>query len=263
MQSFLSDQDITVNFDLSTVEMTVTGVEYRVEDQDGIELVPRGPLTSYVAPATEAAVTIDALMNSLGDETALARTVQLFVSGTGAAAGETMLRASYRIVAAERLPVPEASFQTLAGAEMVALDLINVSAFVNASDSDKTAALMSAHNSLSRLPFHNTDDTTRSRAGTGLVDSRINLNDITASEWAAIDPDFKSALKRAQVIEASELLSAADDQFASLREQGVTSITIGESSRTYTHQRIANIGVSHRALRLLSRYLAGRRIARA
>lgn len=263
MQSFLADQDIVVSFDLTEVDLTITGLEYRVEDQDGVALVPRTTL-SYTPGAQEASVTVTAVNNTVpASATAGARTVYLYVTGTGSAAGETMLRASYRVVAEDRLPVPEASFQTLAGAEMVALDMINVDAFINASDSHKIAALMSAHERLAALPLSLGSDNYRYRAGWGLVDDKFNLSDITASEWETLDPTFKAVIKRAQVIEASELLSAAADQFTELRAQGVTSVTIGESSRTWTNARVANLGVSHRAMRTLSKYLSGRRIARA
>jgi hypothetical protein len=264
MQTFLSGQDIVLSFDLSLTGLTPTAVEVEVLDHEGAVLAARAPLVGWVAPATEASVTVVAVNNAVAvGSSVAARTVHVFVIGTGGVAGEALMSESYRLVLQDRLPIPEASFQTFAGAEMEALDMINLSGWAAASESDKISALMEARHRIAGMRFHYVPDDWQSRVMTTIDYS--SLSDLTASDWSGVDPIFKRALRRAQVIEADAVIARGVNQDQQFQDQGVVSIVIGESSRTYARTRPASAvrPVCGRALSVLSRFLAPARIGRA
>jgi hypothetical protein len=264
MQTFLAGQALSFEFDLSSTGLTPTGVEFAVLDHEGVVLAARAPLPGYVAPATDIVVTIAQGLNALDAAmNAAARTINIYVIGTGGAAGTALLSSSYRLVHEDRLPVPTASFQTLAGAEMEAADMLNVDAWNTATDQQKVSALIDARNRISLLRFSYIPEDWQSRVSRTI--DIVDLDELTLSEFTALDAAFKQALRRAQVIQAAESIAQSSSQDQSYRDAGVTSITIGESSRTYSPNRSMEHSrtVCGRARGVLSKYLAPARIARA
>lgn len=266
MLSFLADQDIAVVFDLTLSDLTATALEYRVVDHDGEELVARAS-TAYTPGDQTKTITVPAALNALPvGVVAAARTVYLYITGTGGAAGEVRLSQSYRIVAEDDLPVPSASFQSLASADMIAADLLDVTAYTGASDSDRAAALRQARDNLCQLHFRFEVDKQRASYGIGggvFERDGFDLGEVTLSELNALPAEFRSALKRAQVLDAAWILGRLGDDVAAQRDQGLVSITIGESSRTYTRQKPPRSAASPRAVRVLSAWLAPLRVVRA
>jgi hypothetical protein len=263
MQSFLAAQNVSLSFDLTLTGMTVTGVEVTVLDHEGVTVVARAPLAGYTPGAESAEVTILAVNNALAaDLNAAARTVNVYVTGTGAAAAIALLSASYRLVREDRLPVPDASFQTLAGADMEAEDMVNLAGWAAATESNKVSALMEARHRIAGMKFHYIPENWQSRV-TREIDLP-NLEDLSAAEFAVLDVPFRTALRRAQVVEANYILERASSQDAAYRDAGVVSIVIGESSRTYARNRSVESSrpLHTRTLAILSRYLAPARIAR-
>lgn len=269
MLLFLAGQAVSVTFNLADLELSPTSVEYRVVDRDDVELIPQTLDVTFTPGSGEYTVTIPADKNQVAPVPAYdgrtwvpatnARTVYLYVTGTGGAAGQIVLEQSYLITLEGRLQVPQASFQTLAGAEETALDLVDIDAWSAATDTQKGGALMEARNRISRISFRFKPEDWQSRVMpvVGLHD----FNFMTASEWASLDSFFKHDLRRAQVLEAARILTK-DDSEAS-REAGVTNKTIGESSTSWVSSRRPAFPIGDRALRVLAKYISAPRIGRA
>lgn len=259
MLSFLAGQDITITLDPSLTGLEATALQYRVVDHEGIELVPKTAVPGWT-PGTEASIVVPALLNAVPTgKTQVARTLTLYVTGTGGASAVSTLDSSYRVVVEDRLPIPEASFLTLVGAEMIAEDMASLVGWKAADDKSKTAALMESREDINRLSFRYEPGDWQSRISRDFaVDT---MSEMTASEWAALEPAFRNALQRAQVLQADAILARTSDDLA--QEKGVTQIVIGESSRTFKNTRVGRPVVADRALRVLGPYLAPRRIARA
>lgn len=264
MQSFLADQDITLTFDLVPTGMSVQSIEMEVVDHEGVVLSAKAPIGAFVAASPTVAAIVLATFNDLdATENAAARTINLYLTGTGLAAGIALLSASYRLVHEDRLPVPEASFQTLAGADMVAEDMVNLSAWATATDQAKVSALMESRHQIAAMRYHYVPDDWQSRV-TAVVDCP-DLDGLSANEFAQLDAAFRAALRRAQVLQADEFLARGASADAAYQDAGVVSIVIGESSRTYSRTRTAaqSRAVGSRALSVLSRFLAAPRVGRA
>ncbi len=259
MLTLLSDQDVTLTFDPSATGLDATLVEYKVIDHEGVEIFARQMLPGWSAGA-EAVVVVSSSLNQLAAGlTSVARTVILFVTGLGSAAGTATLQSSYRLVSEDRLPIPQASLLTLAGADMIADDLVSMLGWKGASDAVKTAALLEARQDLNSLAFRYQPLDWQSRVTSDF--SLESLEEVSETEYAALEPAFKNALQRAQLLQAEHLLSRTDDD--AYREAGVTSITIGESSKTFGNRSVSKVRMSDRSMRVLAKYLAPRRIGRA
>lgn len=258
MQSFLAGHDVTLTFNASTLGLTLTSASYRVVDEDGIELIS----ATGVSTSTPAAVgiTVPAVKNSIvAGKGAAARTVELTLVGTGLASGCALMTSSYAITLANRLIVPSVSFQNLTSAELLAMDLASLDGWNGASDTQKVAALIEARERLCKLHFRFDPLDWQNRV-TGWFPDYKDFALITLDEFNALDERFRLALKRAQVVEASELIGRSEDLMN--RDAGVVSVTIGDSSRTYLQQKAARYPVSGRAMSILSRYLAAKRLTR-
>jgi hypothetical protein len=269
MQVFLADQDIRVTFDLTELELEPTSVEYRVVDGDDVELIAQTIAGDFVVGSGEYVLTVPAANNQVAPvapydgrtfvPATAARTVYLWVTGTGAASGTVLLQQHYLLTLEDRLLVPQSSFQTLAGAEQVALDLVQIDAWEAASERDKIGALMQARDHIASMSFRFKPEDWQSRVMP--VTSLHDFAFMTADEWATMDANFKRDLKRAQVIEAAHILEA--DEHENAREQGIVSKTVGESSTTYRQTRRAQMPLCDRAMRVLAKYISAPRIGRA
>ncbi len=267
MQSFLAGQEVKLSFELAALG-PVTSVEYRIVDHKDVVLVPRAALSGFTPGSESAVVTIPASLNTLhGDETSAALVVYLFAAVTGAATAWTPLRASYRVVGDQELPIPALSFQSLASADLLAMDTFGAGAYIAASDEERRAALIEARNRISQLRFHYMPDDWQSRVSRYVDVADMEL--ITASEFASFEAVFRAALCRAQILQANDLIQQGEaggiGGHQSNRDQGIHSITIGESSTTYnTGSTGASTmsTISVRAVSLLARYIARPRIGR-
>lgn len=263
MLTFLAGQDTIATLSLEDTGLELTALSYKVVDQDDIEIVPLTILTGWAVDDAEVAITVPAVSNALtAGKTISARSVILYLVGTGAAAGRMSKRVTYALVAEDRLPTPTASFQSLLSADMVASDMVNVDAWDTATDTQKVVVLMEARNRLVQLRYRWCPDDFQRRMNPTIELDEYEFNQMSESSWAAMDPQFKQAMKRAQVMEAVGLLGS--DQDATFRAAGVTSITIGESSRTYLRTRDAasKMPLSLRAMQILEQFLAPHRLVR-
>lgn len=158
----------------------------------------------------------------------------------------------YIVEAEEVLVEGVNSFQGYAAALLVSLDIPGINAWGDADKSQRIAALIEARRTLARYRFsriHTDQSIDTQLSGVG------NLLTLSQSEWCALPTGLKEALCRAQVIQANYLLG--NREYETLRDNGVLSEKIGDSSVTFSETRPSSKGVDRRAVAEISRYIAG------
>lgn len=148
--------------------------------------------------------------------------------------------AHYLIEAKNQLAILGNTFMTYPEALMVRSDLPMLNGWDAATDSQRIGAMVVAHQSMCNLRYRYRVGATGSQRrltgfpGTSSDNSgRIwaSVSDIRETldwEWAEMPEDFKTALKRAQLVQADVQL--AGDPIGDKRRQGIVSETIGEAS---------------------------------
>lgn len=238
--------------------LEVAEVFYRIIDQDGQESVPR---TSF--DLSQSILSIDSQYNKitpldidsltvekLGAETINeVRTVEFdIVLKNGNTIGHDV---SYILYPRERLIVGLNSFQTQSQAMLTASATHDVDAFITSTPAQRVAGLVEARNRICQLSF--VDATWgQSYLSNG---QHVELHRITPRQFDALTERFKAALRKAQVAEANVVLGGGD-VIEQMRQQGLTSQTIGETHETYRNVTPLNMLVSKVTLRYLSEFLA-------
>ena len=171
---------------------------------------------------------------------------------------------SYAIEAEQRLVVLTNTFTTLEAAEFMALDTPNTSGWAIASEDQKRAALTEAYRRLTQIPmkfptytpggfFDNYKTIAPRDIAEETVIERDQWDELTLDEYDTKFPThFKKALRRAQFIEANELLQG--DNVAKKHRAGIVTETIGESSVTLRQGRV-DYGIASETLRALTGYI--------
>lgn len=261
MKHYLADQAVTVTVDLvdeAGAPYDATAVSYRVLNEAGTVIVNPTVVNPWVSGSPSVTVTVPSGSNALLVDTKRGLRVVEFTLTT--AAGTRLLTDTYLIEAIEPLTVPDNTFQTLAAAELLATELPKLDGWSAAARADKVAALMQARIDISALPFRYTfaDPMSHVEPEFGVDDLKL----LSEAEWNALSDEFKTALYRAQVYQANDILGG--DPYEARRRQGLMSETIAESSMMFRPGTPLKMPVCERAMRELSKYLVRRaRVGRA
>lgn len=165
-------------------------------------------------------------------------------------AGTIRRTSSYVIEGEFRLALMVNSFQSMQAAELLARDMLHLNGWAGADEDQRYAAMISAFHRLIRIPMRYTLGTPgEPYAG----DQWREEHFISAGAWTEIDEAmfmampryFRDRLRRAQLVEASEILE--DDTINRRHRQGIISETVGESSIMLRGGRI-DLGISARSL---------------
>ena len=78
------------------------------------------------------------------------------------------------------------------------------------------------------------------------------LRDLRPEQLIALQPNLLAALKKAQLLEADDILS--DDPAAKARKSGITSLTVGESTTIFRQNGSLSLPVGDRAVAQLQRW---------
>jgi hypothetical protein len=245
--------------------LQVTEVSYRIIDQNGQESVPRTSLAledttlsiasqhNQITPLDIDALTMESLGHVAINEV---RTVEFdIVLADGNTIGHDI---SYILYPRERLIVGLNSFQTQSQAMLTASATHDVEVFTSSTPAQRVAGLIEARDRICQLSF--VDMTLgQSYFGSG---EQIKLNELTPRQFNALSERFKAALRKAQIAEANVVLGGGD-VIEQMRQQGLTSQTIGETHETYRNATPLNMLVSKVTMRCLSDFLAnGKKITR-
>ena len=260
MKTYLENKDLTLTIALvdgaGAVFAAVTA-QYRVLSASGAVLVAQTAVPAFVAGST-ATITILAAMNLVpAGETRTAQSIELFLTNAG---GSLVQTESYGLEKSEVLEVPTNSFQTLAGAEATAMNIPALDGWLAASSPMKVQALIEARHHLVRLRYRTErSDPTQSLVDPSFAASDFNL--ITLAEWNVLPVEFRTALQRAQVAEANYLLSGGStrDELRQLREDGLMSMTVGESSQMFRPGKPLKFAVCREAIDYIEKFLSWRR----
>lgn len=133
-----------------------------------------------------------------------------------------------------------------------------------ADDAMRISALINAFDSLARVTYavsslrEGTSSKDYAAYGTGsdeIFDMRraVRIDAIDQARFADLPERFCKAIRRAQMIEADVILGG--DEVARVREAGIISETIGESSTFYSSKPFLNLPMSRRTYEVLKPYI--------
>lgn len=283
MDIYLAGTAVTLSVplqDRSGNALDVASVEYRVIDQAGGEKVARTALSDFTPGDTEAMVSVPADVNQIAGipenigynqidqfNPREARTVELFL--IDAAGNTTILAKSYALEPSDVLIVGLNSFQTLTQADLLSLEIPNVSGWAAASEHEKITALIEARVRICQLRFtligsninfgqDNLNYVPEGSwptpyAGPGMFMFNGNLALMTPANFVRLPPRFKTALSKAQVAEADAILGG--DPVETRRQEGMILESIGESKQMFRSAKPLDLPVSRRALKYLSPFV--------
>lgn len=257
MLSFVPNSDVTLSFDMihpdTSEVITPTAATYSVYDDEGAILVAN-QVIAVTGNETELSVTVLSADNDLGVATVGARTVVLNVT---TATGVIQLSQSYVLELFGFLSVPAESGMTMPQAGIVRRGMAQavLETWDYAEESVRQGALREAWLRIARFPFtpwlpHETPPDTVS---SDIIGGRFKVSQLTAEDWAALPDHFKSALKRAQLIEACVILEG--DPTWDRRQDGLISKTVGESSEMFSAKKAAMNSISPKAHREIRQYI--------
>lgn len=253
--------EVIVGFtDLNGQVVTPTAVSAALHDGEDELIVDFGSLPFDPAEGSKSII-IPPAFNLLEDgELRSARILRVALQTD---AGTIRRSHSYVIEAEQRLVVMTNTFQTYEAAEIAALDVPNVSGWNVATEDRRKAALVEAFQRLTSIPmkYAHRDHENRLRMEAETIIERDQWEEVTAELFAEFPTHFKKALRKAQFIEANELLQG--DAATKKHRAGIITETIGESSVTLRGGRV-DYGVSTQTLSALAGYIYfNMRIARA
>lgn len=265
MQAFLRATDVFLTVllqDHSGNPLSVASVEARITNGEDVVIVERYLLADFVATSHEVTVKVDAVNNELAiGQTRGVRGVDLFLTTTD---GNTVAwHTGYVLMGANPLQTGVNSFQSYLSAQALTLDVPNLIGFVEASEQERTAALIEAHDRISGLSFsvlnrrgqeylEYAEEGVRD-VGSNLFGFAGDIREVSPAQFMTLLPEFRQALAKAQLVEADVILGG--DPIEAKRQQGLILDSIGESRQMFRRGTPLNLQVSRRALAYLSRFI--------
>lgn len=243
--------------------LSVSGVSYRVTDQNGTELVPVTTLDGFIANAPVATIVVPAEINALAADTLMALRQVTLLCTVGA--NTVTLHAPYGLSVFDPLKSGVNSFMTYAQAQFVALTLTGIEGWDGADEQARIVALIEARTRILRLNFdpygrNNTNQSVLSLIPNG---SRVvrapgvawvgDLSLLTPEQFNQLPVDFMTALRQAQLVEANAILGG--DTIDQKRRDGLVQDNIGESRQMFRSGKPLELPVARRTLGYLTGYV--------
>lgn len=224
---------------------------YSLSVDGGETLAESVPVTGFSMGDGAVYVQIPAELNQMSPSTPVgSREVRLLTVVLGTSDGPVTIRRFFALEPPESLIVAVNSFQTLRQAELTAMDIPDLVGWANSDDRQKQAALIEGHTRISLLNFSLSAKT-----------EGFNITDLTPAQYTALDAKFRTALNKAQVVEANALLGGNDVE--DRRREGLMLDSVGETKQMWRSGRPVDMPCSRRALRYLAPYIGfAKRIGR-
>lgn len=219
--------------DANGLPLTADAVSYQVTDQSGAERVPLTVLALPDGPADTVELTLPGAINGLA--VGASRELRVVTLSITTETGPATVVYRYLVKAEDALGVMKNSFQTFSQALLLGTEMVNMEAWDAASDDRKQAALADAYRAICKLRFD------------------WGFDNVNEAQFMNLDERFRSALCRAQVIEANARLGGTD--VSDLRREGLMSATVGEVSQMFRPSKPLVLPISHRALQVLAGYI--------
>lgn len=221
------------------------------------DIVMQDWLTLALPTTSEVNITISAAFTTLlPPATRALRTVELEVT-TGL--GTLALSESVLIQGITALAFGINTFQTYSQALLMAEDSVpsQIPGWCNYAREEREKALIEAFSRIMLLPIENhfSDEQSMLQFDTTFVRNfgPNLLRYLSPVQLAALYPPLLAALKKAQLIEADDILN--DDPIAKARKSGITSMTVGDSSNFFKAVNPLNLPICERALVHLQRWV--------
>lgn len=224
-----------------------TEIKATLYDGEDTEIVDFGSLPFELA-AGKKSIMIPAVFNELQNgELQAARILRVEIVTSK---GSVFQSLSYVIEAEQRLVIMNNTFQTYEAAMIEANNQPNLVGWMSASEEQQKAALIEAFNRITLIPMRFSHlDIDGKPVGKEYVILANTWREITRDDFSEFPTYFKRALRRAQLIEANELLQG--DGISRKRRAGIITEKIGESWLTLSENKM-NYGVSSQTLMALT-----------
>ncbi len=288
MDIWPSGTDVTVEIplvDSNGNALNVAAINYVVDDMNDTQVVAPTALAGFVAGTATASITVPAADNTITDppaastitnaqidqfDTRESRTIVLTCKLTN---GNTYyVKASYGLEHIDPLIIGMNSFQTLPNAELTAMNIVGLNAWITASDPQKISALVMARTRICQLNFWLLNSNTNwgqdsmnyipegqyqspyvAAGQNNLFIFNGNLGLLTPTQFGNLPIRFRTVLRYAQVAEADFLLSDSDP--IKRRQDGLISKSIGDVRESYRRGKPLDLPVSKLALQYLSPFV--------
>lgn len=255
----VNDAGRPVSFDVAFTDeagasVTPDSVYWRVVDATGTvrQAWTNVPLSGGETSVT---VTVPATVNVL-DPDVLSDVRKVEIELRFAAGGAVPKTHHYGLRRRDFLVVPSSSFQTYEEALATALNLMDIDGWNEADEDMRMVALLRSYQVLTKLGFYIHDEIDRQRVIVRPGDRHIvpdDWDDMELSEFQAFPERFRSALKRAQILDANARIEG--DAYSSQRDGGLLSESIGESSIMFRSVPPVKSTISDAAMSELSRWV--------
>ena len=252
MNTYISGTDILVTIPLSVdgIDVSAESVSYRVVNGDDVEIIAKTVVSAFVVGDIEVVLTIPAISNTIaGTATREIRMVEIYIND---GSGEFKIEQIYGIEKDAVLVEGVNSFQGYGKSLMTAMTIVKIDGWDEAEKKARVNALIEARLSMASVPLRHTFQD----YGLTHVEPNFAFRDITRLtqiEFASLPQDLKTALCRAQILQANYLLTSHDGDVA--RDAGITSTTIGEAKQVYSTAIKYRGAVDKRAMQELSRWI--------
>jgi hypothetical protein len=262
MQSFLTAQAVSFTIELrdeSGLAIDAASIQYRLIDDAEADVIPKTAIASFTPGDPAVTIETTAEHNTLAPGSPRGiRVIELYVTRVDGVS--IKLSREYLIEAEEILTEGLNSFQNYPTALLGSVDIPNLDAWVAATKADRIVAMTTAWRAVGQLRFRYVFDGYQN-----IIDNTMAVSDITLAslaEYRAFPVQFKQALRRAQIIEANYLLGG--DELDAIRESGVTSMVVGESTNFYRATKPLTRPICKAAMKELSKWVVNRqRVTRA
>lgn len=226
---------------------SLVSVAYRVVDHNNVEVVPHTAVADFTPGDSSVTLTIAGANNAVGTARRVLRIVE--VATTDDAGTVLYLNSVYAVETAELLTKGVNSYQSYGAALITALDMPALDAWEAANERSRTQAMIEAYHRLGKLVY---------RIPYRLISGDIvSLNNWTQTEFDKLPEPFLTALRRAQLCEANIILEGnAGDSVQKLREEGLMSKTVGESSMMFRPGQPLKLLVDRKTLDILSGFVS-------
>ncbi len=263
-QTYTAGSDCRIEVDLVDENgLAIDGTSYVWEllNEEGDQIAT--DVGSLAAGAVTATITVPAAQNTLPAGVRMGgRMLSVVVTDDQ---GDThSMGVTYLLRANVFLQVPSESGQTLIQAMIMSQGMppVLMESFRFSSDAEREAALAEAWARLSKIsldPFRDTD-VPDSALSEEILSRSFAVNEISKADWDLLPEHFRTACRRAQIIEATVLLGG--DPTWENRENGLLSKSVGESSEMFRSRPPAPSALSPKARREVAAYINSNVIVR-
>lgn len=259
MDEFIQDSVVKGTLELPVSGAEIASAAYRVFNESHVDVVASTPVV-IGGTDTQTIITVPALVNGLSGAARGFRTIELALVLTS---GERkFVTYSYILKGTESWEVPSQTFQTYEQAVLTALDLTNIPGWNMADEQLRKAALKEAHSRIDSLSFDMLEATEFPDFPALEPGFQGRVSNLELADFDDLPDSFLGALKIAQVLEADQILVTTDP--TERRNQGLLSMTVGESSAMFRSGKPVRTPVCKRAFDYLSRFVrAGNFIGRS